>query len=310
MALNIFTLVGPTSIGKTALATELARKYDLDIISADSRQIYKYMDIGTAKPPLADGRWLIADGKKVRFHLINIINPDVLYSAADFARDAQKVIELLTLQKRQFILVGGSGLYLKALFEPFFSAPPRDLSIRHNLGKESSEKLYGRLKVVDPTSAERIKPADRQRIIRALEIYQQTRKPLSVQIKNQNQKTEYSPYYVGLTMERKLLAEKINQRFEQMVDDGLVDEVKNLLRIGYTKENNALNGIGYQEIIRFLNKEISFMEAIYLAKNRSRQYAKRQMTWFKKVEGIKWIEYTSPETAFSKLIQQYEKYLN
>jgi len=301
MALNIFILVGPTGIGKTEVAIELARKYDLDIISADSRQIYKYMDIGTAKP-------LSVVRDCVCFHLIDHITPDILYSAVDFGRDCEKVIKELTLKKGKFILVGGSGLYLKALFKPFFSAPPRDLKLRKRLESETTEKLYERLENVDPISAQRIKPQDRQRIIRALEIYEQTRKPMSEQI-TQTSKAEFLPYYVGLTMDRKKLHEKINNRFDDMIEKGLVNEVKNLLRLGYSEKDNALNGIGYLEIIRFLNQEISLMEAIYLAKNRSCQYAKRQITWFKKVEGIKWIEYTTLNETVLKVSKEYEKYL-
>lgn len=305
--MKLFTLVGPTGIGKTEIAIELAKKYDLDIVSADSRQIYKYMDIGTAKPKFSDSdqRFTVSG---VRFHLIDIITPNILYSAVDFAQDCEKVIKQLTIKERNFVLVGGSGLYLKALFEPFFTAPARDLKIRRTLEKEPLERLYERLKLIDPISAQLIKPADRQRIIRALEIYEQTRKPLSEQ-KQKGPEPKYSPFYVGLTMPRKFLYNKINNRFDQMIEDGLVDEVKSLLKMGYTKEHKALNGIGYQEIIRFLYQEISLMQAIYLAKARSRQYAKRQMTWFKKLKGIKWIEYTILEETISKVRQEYEKYL-
>jgi len=300
--IKLFCLVGPTGVGKTEVAIELAKECDLDIISADSRQIYKYMDIGTAKLHLA------VSG--VRFHLIDIITPDVLYSAADFARDATKILKGCDPQRsRTPIIVGGSGLYFKALFEPFFQAPVRDLKLRQRLEKENLDKLYERLKLVDPVSAQRIKPADRQRIIRALEIYEQTRKPLSEHIKQTTPEPEFSPYYVGLTLPRKILYDKINQRFDKMLEDGLVGEVKNLLQMGYTKDLNALNGIGYQEIIKFLEGEISLMQAIYLAKNRSRQYAKRQITWFKKVEGIKWIENIDPKQTIQKISQHYEKYL-
>jgi len=306
---KIFCLVGPTGVGKTEVAIELAKQNHLDIISADSRQIYKYMDIGTAKPKLADsGQRLTVSG--VRFHLIDIITPDVLYSAVDFTRDCKKVIDELTKQRRRYILVGGSGLYLKALFEPFFKAPPRDLKLRKTLEKEFLENLYNKLKRVDPISAKRINSQDRQRIIRALELYQTTHKPMSEQLKENHPQSEFSPYYVGLTMPRKMLYEKINQRFDKMIDDGLVREVKHLLKMGYTKEDNALNGIGYQEIIKFFDGEISLMEAIYIAKTRSRQYAKRQMTWFKKLEGIRWIEFTALNETVSRISQQYKKYMN
>ncbi len=305
--IKVFCLVGPTGVGKTEVAIELAKKYDLDIISADSRQIYKYMDIGTAKLFLS-GYNLPASRFKI--HMIDIVTPDVLYSAVDFARDATKILLEYNPQRgRTPILVGGSGLYFKALFEPFFQAPARDPKLRQRLEKENLDKLYKRLKLVDSVSTQRIKPADRQRIIRALEIYEQTRKPLSEHIKQTFPEPEFSPYYVGLTLPRTILYDKINQRFDKMIEDGLVDEVKHLLKMGYNKERNALNGIGYQEIIRFLNQEISLMQAIYLAKNRSRQYAKRQITWFKKVEGIKWIEFTKLEETVQKVTEYYKKYI-
>ncbi|MBS4016219.1 MAG: tRNA (adenosine(37)-N6)-dimethylallyltransferase MiaA [Candidatus Latescibacteria bacterium] len=300
--MKLFCLVGPTGIGKTDIAIRLAKQFSLDVISADSRQIYKYMDIGTAKPrvPIRD---------RVTFHLIDIITPDILYSAADFARDCQKVIMRLNQNKRRFILVGGSGLYLKALFEPFFDAPARDLKLRKKLADEDINKLYERLQLVDPGSAQRIKPQDRQRIVRALEIYEQTRKPMSQHIE-QTRQSDFTPYYVGLNMARNNLYEKINQRFDQMIQDGLVDEAKNLLKSGYTTAHNALNGIGYFEIIRFLNQEISLMQAIYLAKNRSRQYAKRQLTWFKKIEGVRWIEFSTLDQTVKRVGLEFEKYLS
>jgi tRNA dimethylallyltransferase len=310
--IKICCLVGPTGVGKTEVAIELAKKFDLDIISADSRQIYKYMDIGTAKPSS-----VVRD--RVRFHLIDIITPDILYSAADFARDCTKVIDKIIESKRKlapplragagFILVGGSGLYLKALFEPFFIAPPRDLTIRRLLEKKSIEELYEFLKIVDPKSTKRINPSDRQRIVRALELYQMTRKPLSEHIRGPYPVSNFSPYYVGLNLPRKALYKKIDARFDKMIDDGLIDEVLNLIRLGYDENFNAMNAIGYQEILKFINHQKSLTEAIEIAKTRSRQYAKRQMTWFKKVDGIKWIEYTSLEETTQKVTQQYEKYL-
>lgn len=308
--MKIFTLVGPTGVGKTEIAIELARHYNLEIISADSRQIYKHMDIGTAKPKLTDSEWLTVDGKLIKFHMVDIATPDILYSAADFARDATEVIEKLITENKRFILVGGSGLYLKALFEPFFSAPARNLKLRSLLAREPLEDLYEQLKMVDPESAQRIHCQDRQRIIRALEIYEQTRKPWSILIKTDKKESRFTPYYVGINMLRKKLYEKINQRFDQMIKDGLIDEVKKLLSLGYTQECNALNGIGYQEIIRFLDGEISLTEAIETAKSRSRQYAKRQITWFKKIKEVKWITYTTLNETTQQVKREFENYLS
>lgn len=298
MAFLIFTIVGPTGVGKTEIALELAKQYDLDIISADSRQIYKYMDIGTAKPAFSN----------VCFHMIDIITPDILYSAADFAQDCKKIIQQLISRQRQFVLVGGSGLYLKALFEPLFKAPSRDLNIRKQLAQENLEKLYERLKQIDPISAAKIQPKDRQRIIRALEIYEQTKTPPSV-LKQLKSKSEYSPYYVGITMARKKLYEKIDMRFDQMISDGLVEEVKRLLTLGYSEKDNAIKSIGYKEIVKYLNGEISLNQAIEIAKYRSHQYAKRQITWFRKIPNIKWIEYSTFDETFNQVKNEYENYL-
>lgn len=303
--MKIFCLVGPTGVGKSDIALALAKKYNFDIISADSRQIYKYMDIGTAKPNKISFQ---GNNFHVRIHMLDIVTPDVLYSAADFVRDCKKIIYQLIKEEKKFILVGGSGLYLKTLFEPFFPAPARDLQLRKTLNQQPIEKLYDQLKIIDAVSANRIKPNDRQRIIRALEIYYQTRKPLSVQ-QSIKLSSEFIPYYVGLMMERKKLYAKIEARFDKMIEMGLVEEVKKILNMGYNVEHNALNGIGYQEIISFLNNEISLMEAIKLAKIRTRQYAKRQMTWFRKIKDIKWIEYTTFDETFFKVSQEYETYL-
>ncbi|MEO0075520.1 MAG: tRNA (adenosine(37)-N6)-dimethylallyltransferase MiaA [candidate division WOR-3 bacterium] len=303
--MKIFCLVGPTGVGKTDIAIALAKKYNFDIISADSRQIYKYMDIGTAKP---NETFFQDSTVRIRIHMLDIVTPDVLYSAADFVRDCKKIIYQLIKEEKKFILVGGSGLYLKALFEPFFPAPARDLQLRKSLNQQPLEKLYEQLKLVDPLSANRIKPNDRQRIIRALEIYYQTRKPLSAQ-QSIKLSSEFVPYYVGLIMERKKLYAKIEARFDKMIEMGLVEEVKKILQMGYNAEHNALSGIGYQEIISFLKNEISLMEAIKLAKIRTRQYAKRQITWFRKIKNIKWIEYTTFDETVFKVGQEYENYL-
>ncbi|MCS7258581.1 MAG: tRNA (adenosine(37)-N6)-dimethylallyltransferase MiaA [candidate division WOR-3 bacterium] len=299
--MRLFTLVGPTGIGKTAIGVELARKFDLEIISVDSRQIYKDLDIGTAKPP----KEIQAE---IKFHMIDIVNIDELYSAGEFARDCRKLIYMLKDNKREFILVGGSGLYFKALFEPFFDAPPRNNILRKKLSQEPISVLYEKLKKIDPIWAIRISPNDRQRIIRALEIYEQTKKPISYHTRHKTV-SEFIPYYVGITMDRNRLYQQIDARFEEMVKKGLIKEVQEILRKGYSEELNALKSIGYKEIIGYLKGRLSLEDAIRLAKRNSRMYAKRQLTWFKKIPGIRWIEYTNFEETTSLVLHEYEKYL-
>jgi tRNA dimethylallyltransferase len=298
MPLQILTLVGPTGIGKTDIAVELAQRYSLEIISADSRQIYKFLDIGTAKPS-KELR------KQIKFYMIDVVKPDVLYSAADFVRDVTKVIEDLSQQGKKFILVGGSGLYLKALFQPFFKVPKTDPELRAELAKKPLAELYGRLKEVDQESATKIHANDFQRIVRALEIYLLTGKTKSEMMKQSNPDLKYIPFYVGLFMPRKLLYEKIEQRFDMMIEQGLVKEVKNLMDMGYDDELYAFNAIGYKEIFSYLKKRISLELAIMVAKKKSRAYAKRQFTWFKHQPGIIWIEYKDREEVIKKIVELF-----
>ena len=311
MPLQILTLVGPTGVGKTEIAFELAKKYNLEIISADSRQIYKYLDIGTAKPS-KELR------KQIKFHMINVVKPDVLFSAADFVRDVTKVIEDLKQQGNKFILVGGSGLYLKALFQPFFKAPKTDPELRAELAKKPLAELHGRLKEVDPESATKIHTNDFQRISRALEIYLLTGKTKSELIRHPpphlppqvgeekgGGEMKYVPFYIGLNMPRKLLYEKIEQRFDRMIEQGLVQEAKNLMDMGFDDDLYAFNAIGYREIFNYLKKRISLELAITVAKKKSRAYAKRQFTWFKHQPGIIWLEHKDREEVIKKIVELF-----
>ncbi len=298
MALPILTLVGPTGIGKTELAVELAQRYNLEIISADARQIYRYLDIGTAKPS-KELRGL------VKFHMLDLVKPDVLYSAADFVRDATKVIEELSAQGKKFILVGGSGLYLKALFQPFFNAPKTDPELRAELIKQPLAEMYERLKKIDPESAKKIHCNDRQRIVRALEIYLLTGRTKSELVKHSPTDIKFVPFYIGLSIARKLLYEKINQRFDMMMEQGLIQEVKNLIAMGYDEDLYAFNAIGYREVFGYLKKRISLELAITVAKKKSRAYAKRQITWFKHQPGIIWLEYKDRGEVIKKIVELF-----
>jgi tRNA dimethylallyltransferase len=298
MPLQILTLVGPTGIGKTEIAVELTQKYKLEIISADSRQVYQYLNIGTAKPSKELRQ-------QIKFHMIDVVTPDVLYSAADFVRDVTKVIEDLRQQGKKFILVGGSGLYLKALFQPFFKVPKTDPELRAELAKTPLAELYEKLKEVDPESSEKIHSNDRHRILRALEIYLITGKTKSELARESNIELNYLPYYIGVFMPRKILYERIDNRFDMMIEQGLVHEVKNLIAMGYDENLYAFNAIGYREIFAYLKNRIPLELAITVAKKKSRAYAKRQFTWFKHQPGIIWVEYKDREEVAKKIVELF-----
>lgn len=287
-------IVGPTGVGKTEISVKMALKYKTEIISADSRQIYKYMDIGTDKPSKELQ-------KIVKFHLIDIITPDKIYSAGDYAREALGIIKKLYSKSKRFILVGGSGLYIKALFSPLFQDIGRDEKLRQRLEKLSTYKLYQKLKKIDPESFRRIHPNDRQRIIRALEVYEITGIPISVQWKKSNPEEELSPFYIGLTLRRSLLYSRIYDRFEEMIKKGFIEEVKRLKKLGYSKDLYAFNAVGYKEILEYLEGRVSLEKAIKEAKRRTKEYARRQLIWFRKQLGIRWIDCEDRKEAEKKI---------
>ena len=287
---NVVVILGPTCVGKTQVSLKLADILKGEIVSFDSRQIYQFMDIGTAKPTKKER-------ERIPHHLIDVIAPDQKFSAADYGKKARKIITRIIEKGKQPIAVGGSGLYLKALTKGFFKGPPADEGIRYRLKQEAQTSgeasLYNRLKKVDPQSADRIHPHDLVRVIRALEVYELTGKPISAcQLEGY-----YEPYpicfmKIGLTLERRRLYERINQRVDQMVERGLVQEVKNLKRRWDADELKAFKTVGYRELISFLNGDLDYKSAIERIKLNTRRYAKRQMTWFRKDKEITWLEAT------------------
>ncbi len=283
--MRIITIVGPTAVGKTGLAMSLAKKISGEIISADSRQVYKYLDIGTAKPS-------ITDRKEVVFHLIDFVDPQDTYSSGQFARDAEICISEILRKNRTPIVCGGTGLYIRALFNPFHPLPHANKEIRNRLlnilAKKGLEYLYQKLQRIDPAWAKRINPHDRQRILRGLEVYEITRRPLSKLIQSSPKKAKFLPYYIGLNLPRTILYQRINQRFDQMIKNGLIQEIKLLLKKGFSPQSNALKTIGYKEIIQYLHGELSLEQAIARAKQRTRNFARRQITWFNSIPGLKW----------------------
>lgn len=281
--MRILTIVGPTASGKTGLAMEIAQRVSGEIISADSRQIFKYLDIGTAKPTTKQRR-------KVKFHLIDFVEPDEEYSCGQFALDAECIITTCIKNRITPVVCGGTGLYVKALFHPLDELPKSDREtkkiLNDMLNKHGLEYLYEKLQRHDPKWASRIKPTDKQRILRGLEVYHITGKPITALIGRNKKPSRFLPYYIGLNLPRSELYKRIDERFDRMISSGLVDEVKSLLARGFYAQSSALRTIGYKEIVAHLQGVLSLEAAIEKAKMRTRNYAKRQITWFNRIPDL------------------------
>lgn len=283
MATNkLIVILGPTASGKTGLAIKLAKKLDGEVVSADSRQIYKEMNIGTAKP---------MDLEQIPHHLLNIKNPNQPYSVAEYKEDAIKAIKDIQKRGKLPILVGGTGLYIKAVVEnldiPRVEANP---AIRESIEKEISEKgldfVFKKLVKLDPEAAYTIDPKNPRRVIRALEVTLLTKKPFTAQKKTGS--PLFNVLEVGILVEKEELKERISARIDQMIKDGLVEEVENLQKKYGSQQ--AFDAIGYREIIDYLNEKISLEKAIEDMKINTWHYAKRQITWFKRDPRIKWTD--------------------
>jgi len=294
-------IVGPTAVGKTALVLLLASYFPrLVVISADSRQVYRFMDIGTAKPTKEELEALPHE-------CIDCRNPDESYSAGEFGRDARKRIAE-HVQAGDFpIVVGGSGLYIRACVDGLFEGELSDPELREQLRLEAQTKglahLYERLCRLDPESAAKIHANDEQRILRALELIELTGEPRSAYLKRMKQKSLYQPVFWGLTMERAALYQRIEQRVDRMMAAGLIEEVLRLTEMGYGRELQSMQTVGYREIHAYLDGEISKQKAIEWIKQNTRRFAKRQWTWFRADKRIQWIEIT-PGTDFRQLAER------
>ena len=290
---TLLILLGPTGVGKTEISTKLAQKIsDIEIVSADSMQIYKYMDIGTAKP---DNTIL----KIIKHHMIDIIDPAENFDVIQYNKLATEIILDIFKRNKIPILVGGSGLYISSIIKPLFSGPGKNVDYRKNLEKKvkiyGKEYLYEKLSKIDPISTSRIKPNDLRRVIRALEVYKSTGKPISYLQKNDpnkyNKSAIFKYYIIGLKRNRDNLYQKINVRVDKMIKDGFIEEVKDLRAKGYDANLNSMQGLGYKQINKYLDGEYDKETAINLIKRDTRHYAKRQMTWFNnKIKNIQWID--------------------
>ena len=304
MERKVIVIVGPTCSGKTKVGISLARNLQTEIISADSRQIYKYLDIGTAKPATDE----LA---KVKHHLIDCFDLYEDYNVSRFETDSLEIINELLSQNKIPIVVGGSGLYIKALTEGIFNTVDVDEDYRDELKvkreKFGNQYLYDELKKVDAESASKMLPQNWKRVMRALEVYHLTGEPIWKFQKDHERKVELDFIQYGLNWKRDQLYANIEKRVDEMIENGLVDEVKNILAKGYSKELNALNTVGYKEIITYLENEIPLERAVELIKRNTRRYAKRQMTWFRKTNEIHWFdcdENISPEQIASQILKK------
>ncbi|MDO7787414.1 tRNA (adenosine(37)-N6)-dimethylallyltransferase MiaA [Desulforamulus aquiferis] len=283
----LIVIVGPTAAGKTDVAIELARMVRGEVVSADSMLVYRGMDIGTAKPTKEE-----MGG--IPHHLMDVVEPDQEFSVARYQRLAEQSISGISDRGRLPLLVGGTGLYVRAVIDHYdFSEAPKDDGIREKLKIESENigpvGMHAKLAEVDPITAGRLHPNDLRRVIRALEVYHQTGKPISQSENNKQSEPKYELHMFGLTMDRKLLYQRIEQRVDLMVKLGLVEEVKGLMG-KYGNMGTAMQGLGYKEIALYLEGKTSLEEALELLKRNTRRFAKRQLTWFRADKRIKWIE--------------------
>ena len=307
---NVVVLTGPTAVGKTALSIALAKTLDTGIISADSMQVYKHMDIGSAKitPEEMQG---------VEHALIDVYEPDEEFHVVQFQHDAKAAMERLWERDKLPLVVGGTGFYIQALlYDIDFTTEDADNVLREKYEKLASEQgaeaLHRRLQAVDPQSAKDIHANNVKRVIRALEFYEKTGTPISAHNAAEREKT--SPYgfaYFVLTDKREKLYARIDARVDVMMEQGLLDEVKALKEMGYTRDMVSMQGLGYKELLAYLDGECSLEEAVYIIKRDTRHFAKRQLTWFRRERDVIWVDKSAfdydDEKILKYMLEEIEK---
>jgi tRNA dimethylallyltransferase len=280
-------IAGPTAVGKTAVALELASRLDAEIISADSMQVYRGLDIGTAKPTPAER-------KRVPHHLLDVCEPDELFDAKRFVALAQTAIADLASRNKTALIVGGTGLYIRALRHGLFDGPARDAALRARLEATGAPELFAELQRLDPQTAARIDRHNPRRLVRALEVFHATGKPISTQQTQWTGQSNAAPLF-ALQRDRADLVARIERRIDQQLADGWLDEVRELLSLDLQRKPTAMQAAGYRELAAHLRGEIPLDEAVTLVKARTRQLAKRQMTWFRREPGVRWIAVAADE---------------
>ncbi|MCD5322770.1 MULTISPECIES: tRNA (adenosine(37)-N6)-dimethylallyltransferase MiaA [Pontibacillus] len=298
----VVAIVGPTAVGKTSLSIEIAKRFNGEIISGDSMQIYKGMDIGTAKVTKAEM-------EEIPHHMIDIKEPWDDFSAAEFQEKVTDYIKKIAEKGKLPIIAGGTGLYIQSVLYDFqFSQTARDDEFRERMEKrieeEGVEPFFDRLRQIDPEQASKIHPNNIRRVIRALEVYELTGMTMSEYQEAQQPTSPYNPILIGLNMEREMLYNRINTRVDSMIEEGLLDEVDRLVKLGY-ENAQSMKAIGYKELVPYVKNEQSLEESVQNLKQNSRRYAKRQLTYFRNKMDVDWYEVTV-ETAAEK----FEEILN
>lgn len=295
----LIVVAGPTASGKTSLAIDIAKALNGEIVSADSMQIYKYMDIGTAKATAEERA-------QCPHHLLDIVEPDCDFSVADYAKLAHETIADITARGKLPVMCGGTGLYIDSVVNDVeFGEFENDQNLREELReiaeKEGTQKLIDMLAEFDPISAKRLHPNNLKRVIRAIEFYKVSGVPISEhQEKTKQKESRYDALLFMIDHDREVLYDRINRRVDIMVNDGLIDEVRGLLKKGYDEKLNSMQGIGYKELISYFKGDITLDEAVETIKQNSRRYAKRQLTWFRRNGDIKLL---SPIDATEKALE-------
>jgi tRNA dimethylallyltransferase len=296
---KLLVLLGPTAVGKTNISQTLAKQYNCEIISADSMQVYRHMDIGTAKASQAEL-------EQIPHHLIDICEPDQSFSVSDYQLLATQAIQDIHQRGKLPFIVGGTGLYIQSVcYEYEFTEGGADeafrLEQRQFAEQYGGEALLDRLRLVDPETADRLHANDQRRVIRALEVIHLTGITMSEQMRLQKRTTPYNLILIGLNMDRAQLYERIEQRIDLMLEMGLVEEVRQLMNRGYTENMTSMQGLGYKEIMAYLLGRISYEEAVYLLKRDTRHYAKRQLSWFRRMKHIHWLDLSDSEKISENL---------
>lgn len=287
---KVIVICGPTASGKTKLGIEVANKTDGEIVSADSMQIYKYMDIGTAKPTQEERNL-------AKHYLIDYVEPDKRYSVADFKEDATKAIKDILSKGKTPIIVGGTGLYINSLiYNIEFNEQKVDIEYRNEMEKLETSILYDKAKKIDNEALSKISSKDRKRIIRIIEIYHSTGKTKTELEAESRKNVEFDYKIFVLNMDRDKLYDRINNRVDLMIKSGLIDEVKGLLK-KYDEFPTAMQGLGYKEVVQYLDNQITKEEMIEKIKQESRRYAKRQLTWFRSYKQAVWLKADNTENS-------------
>jgi tRNA dimethylallyltransferase len=298
---NVLVLTGPTASGKTEVGIALARLLNGEIISADSRQIYRGLDIGTAKPT-------VEDRAAARHHFIDILDPDEEYNAGRFGEEARLVVQDIVVRGKTPIVVGGAGLYIRSLVDGLHDAPGADPAVRSALERrgihEGVASLMRELQRVDPVTASGMRTPTTRRVIRALEVYHLTGLPLSEYQRRGSVQVPFTAVFAGLAWDRNALYDRIDLRCDEMVKAGLLEEIEGLERGGYGPQTNALNTVGYKEGMEYRRGHISFTEMIRLFRQNSRRYAKRQLTWFRRDARIAWFDMEEGGVA-QKIVEHF-----